>query len=96
MYFNQIEFGQRLKELRALKGVTQEELAEEMNISFEHMNKIERGRHGCSIDLILELSAYFEVSTDYLLTGHDYSNLAANKRLQTILDDLASVVHSME
>ena len=96
MYFNAVEFGSRIKELRILKKITQEELAEEINISFEHLNKIERGRHGCSIDLVLELSAYFEVSTDYLLTGHDYSNLAAKKRLQGVLDDLTSIIHAME
>ena len=81
MYFNQAEFGQRIKELRTMKGLTQEELAEEVNVPFEHMNKVERGKHGCSLDLLLELSAFFEVSTDFLLTGRDFSNMAARKRI---------------
>ena len=76
MYFNAAEFGQRIKLLRKIKGVTQEELAAEMNISYEHMNKIERARRGCSIELLMELADYFEVSTDYILTGHDYANVA--------------------
>ena len=96
MYFNQMEFGQRIKELRTLKGLTQEELAEEVSVSYEHMNKVERGKHGCSLDLLLELSAFFEVSTDYLLTGRDFSNMAARKRLQGVVEDLTSIIHGME
>ena len=96
MYFNQIEFGKRIKELRNLKGITQEELAEELNITYEHMNKIERAKHGCSIDLILEMAAYFEVSTDYLLTGIDYTNMVAKKRLLSVVDDLNAIIHAME
>ena len=73
-----------------------EELAEEVSISYEHMNKVERGKHGCSLDLLLEFSAFFEVSTDYLLTGRDFSNMVAKKRLQTVLDDLTAIIHGME
>ena len=79
-----------------LKGMTQEELAVEISVSYEHINKIERGKHGCSLDLLLELSAFFEVSNDYLLTGRDFTNLAARKRLLGVLDDLTSIIHSME
>ena len=96
MYFNQVEFGQRVKELRMKKGVTQEELAEEINYTFEHINKIERGRNGCSVDLLLELSAYFQVSTDYLLTGRDYRNMVAKKQLENVINELSSVVRLME
>ena len=91
--FNQVEFGRRIKELRTDKGITQEELASELNISHEHMNKIERGRNGCSIDLLLDLSAYFEVSTDYLLKGEDANQMVARKSLQRILEELTVIVH---
>ena len=42
MYFDQEAFGKRLKELRNIKGMTQEELAEKLNISREHLGRIER------------------------------------------------------
>ncbi len=96
MYFSQAEFGNRIRELRKLKGMTQEELAEELNISFEHFNKIERGRNGCSIDLVIELSVYFDVSTDYLLTGRDYCGMASRKRLQNVLDELKTIINEMD
>ena len=66
MYFNQKDFGQRIRELRRIQGKTQEELAADMNISYDHIKKIEMGIRACSIDLLLEFSTYFDVSTDYL------------------------------
>ena len=96
MYFNQVEFGQRIKKLRALRDVTQEELAKEMNISYEHLAKIERGHRGCSLDFIIDISDYFNVNTDYLLTGHDCGNTEIKKRLENIVGELKLVIHSLK
>lgn len=94
MYFNQLEFGKRIKELRNRKGVTQEEMAEDLNISYVHINKIEGGKRGCSVDLIMELSSYFSVSTDYLLTGIDYYT-EPKKRIEDVMNELASIIQIM-
>ena len=67
MYFDTKEFGKRLKEIRVIHGLTQEKLAEELNISWDHLSKIERGARSCSIDLLIAISGHFGVSTDYLL-----------------------------
>ena len=37
MYFNQGEFGQRIRELRRTGGLTQEALSEELNISTDYL-----------------------------------------------------------
>ena len=66
---NQVEFGKRIKEERNRLQMTQEDLAQELNIGYVHMNGIENGRKGCSIDLLLEIAEVLDVSTDYLLTG---------------------------
>ena len=95
MYFNQKDFGQRIRELRRIQGKTQEELAADMNISYDHIKKIEIGIRACSIDLLLEFSAYFDVSTDYLLTGRDYESVRAKKRLEAVLGELTDIVREM-
>ena len=67
MCFNQTEFGQRIKELRKISRMTQEQLSEELNISVEQLRKMECGCRGTSIDLLISIAGYFNVSTDYLL-----------------------------
>ncbi len=92
MYFNQVEFGKRIKEQRNRAGMTQAELARKLNIGLVHMNSIENGRRGCSIDLILELSEIFDVSTDYLLTGQSRSGGEVKAKLIEAMGSLEAVL----
>ena len=92
MYFNQVEFGQRIKEERNRLGLTQEELAEQLNIGPVHVYNIENGRKGCSIDLLLDFAELFEVSTDYLLTGRKNADEVMKGRLQGTIDDLKEIL----
>ena len=96
MYFDQVEFGRRIKRERIKMKVTQEELAVQMNISHNHMNRIETGREGCSIDLLLELAELFEVSTDYLLTGRHPSNEIVKRQLQGVVEHLEDILQKMD
>ena len=92
MYFNQLEFGQRVKALRKENGLTLQQMADELNLSYEHYKKIENGAHGCSIMVLLDISSFFDVSTDYLLTGRSFESLHIQKQLseaQAILADIA-------
>ena len=59
MYFNQIEFGRRLQELRKMNRITQEELAVKVGVDKLHISRMERGVAACSIDLLLELSVQY-------------------------------------
>ena len=96
MYFNQVEFGARIKEERNRLHMTQEELAQELNIGYVHMNSIENGRKGCSIDLLLELSELFDVSTDYLLTGRSHSDKDTKLKIQSTIADLTALLHDLD
>lgn len=82
MYFDTKEFGARLKDLRTTRGLTQEKLAEELSISWDHLCRVERGSRGCSIDLIIEIAVYFGVSTDYLLLGKHVDQVANQKLMR--------------
>jgi transcriptional regulator with XRE-family HTH domain len=95
MYFNQVEFGQRIKEERNRLGLTQEELAEQLNIGSVHVYNIESGRKGCSIDLLLEFAELFEVSTDYLLTGKGNMNAEIREHLQGAIDELEGLLQGI-
>ena len=67
MYFNQKTFGKKIRCLRISKDMSQEELAVVVHAERSHIAKIETGIRVCSIDLIVDFSDVFQVSTDYLL-----------------------------
>ena len=63
------ESGARIKELRLKKGVTQEQMANDLGVAVETISRIERGVRGASIDLISILSRYFNTTIDFLVDG---------------------------
>lgn len=62
-------FGERLRGLRAEKGLTQEETAEKLNISLRYYQMLERGEKVGSVDILIAVSRVLGCSLDYLLTG---------------------------
>ena len=69
MYYDTKASGVRLKKLRKEADLTQEKLAEKLNISVGNLGKIENGRAGLSIDLLIEMASFYKVSVDYILLG---------------------------
>ena len=91
-----MEFGQRIKEERNRMGLTQEELALRLNIGYEHMNKIERGKRGCSIDILLNLADILGVSTDYLLTGKRNGDVFIRDSVENVVAELVTLLARMD
>ncbi|HUQ20849.1 MAG TPA: helix-turn-helix transcriptional regulator [Gemmatimonadaceae bacterium] len=54
----------RVKELREAKGWTQQDLADQVGVSRQSINSIERGRYVPSLMLALTFARIFKVSTD--------------------------------
>ena len=59
--------GQIIRRLRKERDLTQEELAEQLNISSQAVSKWESAQSIPDINKILKLSEIFGVSTDFLL-----------------------------
>ena len=91
MYFNQIEFGKRIKNLRTDRNITQDQLAEELNISCRHLRNIENGAKASSYDILLTISELFNVSTDYLLKGNEHTYSDLKRRLESVMRDLEEI-----
>lgn len=56
----------RIQKLRKKKGISQEELAHCLKVSRQAISKWESNQSLPDIDKILQMSEYFEVTTDYL------------------------------
>ena len=66
MYSNEL-FGIRLRELRKLRGETQQELAELLGVKPNQIGEMENGRKASTFAKLAELCEHYNVSADYLL-----------------------------
>ena len=71
-----MEFHEKFQELRKSRGLTQEELAEVLYVSRTAISKWESGRGYPSIDSLKEISNYFSVTIDELLSSEKMLSLA--------------------
>ena len=71
-----MEFNEKLQELRKNKGLTQEELAEALYVSRTAISKWESGRGYPNIDSLKEISKFFSVTIDELLSGEKLLSIA--------------------
>ena len=84
-----MEFCEKLQELRKNRGLTQEELAEALYVSRTAISKWESGRGYPSIDSLKEISKYFSVSIDDLLSAEKAISIAEKENksnIQTVFD----------
>ena len=65
--FNVKQLGKRIKSLRVERGIGQNKLAEDLQLSNASISYWETGKQIPSAEVIYKLSKYFNVSADYLL-----------------------------
>lgn len=70
-----LKIGNRIKELRNSCGKTQNDLAETINTTQDAISKIERGKMSISLENLILIANYFNVSCDYLIYGLDTNNI---------------------
>lgn len=64
-------FADRLVKLRESRGVTQQTLADDLEITRQSLSLYEKAQRTINIDLLVKIAKYFNVSTDYLLGLND-------------------------
>ena len=96
MNYDMKRSGERIRRLRITNGLTQERLAEALNIDQSFYGRIETGKKGCSVDLFIQLSTLFDVSLDYLILGR-YLNARPKEFDSTQLkSDIGELVDQLE
>ena len=79
-----MEFHEKLQELRKERGITQDELAETLYVSRTAISKWESGRGYPNIDSLKEISKYFSVSIDDLLSGEKLLSIAEKEHISNL------------
>lgn len=100
--------GERLKKARLSKGLTQEQLAETLDVSVAFLSRAERGNVKINLARITQICDILDVSIGYILTGtvcnskdyltEDFSNLLKDCPPEKIklIYDIAKVIINQE
>ena len=80
------DLGKRISVQRRLLGFTQEQVAEQMNVSVQMISNLELGHKAIRPENLVKISTILHVSTDYLLFGCSSLGEAS---------ELASKIHSL-
>ena len=67
--------GEILANLRKSKGLSQEQLAAELNLTRQTISKWELNQSTPDINYLAQLSDFFDVSTDYLIKGEQTNHI---------------------
>ncbi len=71
-----MKFSEKILKLRKGSDLTQEELAEKLNVSRQSISKWESGQTVPELEKIVALSSVFNVTTDYLLKPNEIDELS--------------------
>lgn len=80
---DQMKMGAFLKKLRNEKNMTQEQLAEKFGVSRRSVSRWEGGYNLLDIDILMEMSDFYEVDLKELLNGERKNGQMENREKET-------------
>lgn len=79
------KIGMFLKELRKEKGLTQEQLAETLNVSRRTISRWETGNNVPDLDLMVEMADFYQVDLRELMNGERKNEQMDKEMKETVL-----------
>lgn len=87
----------RIRKLRENRGLIQEILASELGITQQMLSKYERDITFIKVDILINISKYFNVTTDYLLGMTDVKrDLQCQMKMNKTLDEYYDFVEILK
>ena len=96
MSYNTKKSGARIQQLHARNGYTQEEFAKMLNIDRSNLSRIESGKRGCSLDLLVQLSDLFDVSLDDLVLGENKPDTLSVGEKRHLKENIETLIGQLE
>ncbi len=81
-----IHLGKKLRMRRLSLGLTQTKVAQAINVTFQQIQKYEKGTNGVSSNRLMQLSQFLKVPITYFY--EDFKDFKENKSENIDLDDL--------
>lgn len=94
-YYDLTEVGKRIRAMRKVAGLTQENLAEKIGVERSMIAHIETGRRACSIDVMIQLVEIFDTTLDYLVLGVTSDTKELKRQLVPVVEQLQALCKSM-
>lgn len=84
MIINYKELGQRIRDCRKKKGITQQRLADDLVYSVPYISYLETGKKCITLSTLVDIAEYLDTTADFLIYGEsaDPSTLLLQQRLQ--------------
>lgn len=96
MNYDMKQSGDRIRQLRIKSGLTQEKVANALNVDQSFYGRIETGKKGCSVDLFIQLSTLFGVSLDYIILGKYLDDFSKEKNMAQLKADIGDLIVQLE
>lgn len=96
MWRHQIEFSEKLQELRRSRSMTQEELAESLFVSRTAISKWKSGRGYPSIDSLKEISRFFSVTIGDLICSDEMITVAENDKKEFVSKYVSLICNALD
>ena len=74
------DFSNNIRKIRTLRGLTQENVADDLGISMTAYGKIELGKTDISFSRLNQIADYFEIEPVMLFQGVDVPNVACDSQ----------------
>ena len=95
------QLGQKIKQLRKLRELTQEQVEEASGLSYKFIGEVERGTVNPSLDSLIRIATALNVSLkdllpneDDLFTGFSHEDLKTIKKAVKLLNSRLNVKHA--
>ncbi len=85
-----MKLGRKIKQLRKLAGMTQEQLSEKLNVSRQTVSKWEADAASPDLESMVKFSVMFQISLDELLL-EEAKQMEENQQAQITLEDLTKI-----
>lgn len=87
-----IMLGKRLKEIRKMRDMSQQELSYEIEYSIPHISHVENGNTKASLDFVVKAANALQTTTDHLLC--DSLKDSGSVYREDITEELADLNHT--
>lgn len=82
-----LSIGKKIKENRRHMGITQETLAEKVNVSIPHISRIECGFSSPSLQTLVDICNVLDITIDDLMRDSLSAGSNINRQLEELLSD---------